>query len=162
MIRPITSTDSKEVLEIYEYGLEGRNATFETRVPTWEEWNNKFHSHSRLAFIKDHKVVGWAGITPFSSREVYRGVAEVSIYVHPDHSGKGIGHRLMEALIQSSEKNGIWTLFSSVFPENQATISLHIKSGFRLMGRRERIAKLDGIWRDTLIFERRSKKAGIN
>lgn len=162
MIRNITSSDAIDILKIYELGLETRNATFETRVPTWEEWNRKFHTHSRLAYIKNHHIIGWAGITPFSVREVYKGVAEVSIYIHPNYNGKGIGSKLMQALIISSEKNGIWTLFSSVFPENKATIKLHLKFGFELLGRRKKIAQLDGIWRDTLIFERRSKIAGIN
>lgn len=161
MIRAIKSSDARDILEIYKYGLDGRNATFETKVPDWDEWENKFHEHSRLAFTENERVIGWAGITPFSKREVYKGVAEVSIYIHPDFSGKGIGSQLMEALIASSEKHGIWTLFSSVFPENKATISLHMKFGFRLMGRREKIAKLDGVWRDTLIFERRSKNVGL-
>ncbi|GAA4324075.1 GNAT family N-acetyltransferase [Pontixanthobacter gangjinensis] len=162
MIRPITSGDGREILEIYQLGLEGRNATFETQVPNWKDWQEKFHEHSRLAYIENEKLIGWAAITPFSKREVYQGVAELSIYVHPEHSGKGIGSQLMEALIASSEDNGIWTLFSSVFPENKATIRLHQKFGFRLMGRRERIARLDGIWRDTLIFERRSTKVGTD
>lgn len=161
MIRKIKSSDAREILEIYKYGLEGRNATFETKVPDWDEWENKFHKHSRLAFTENDQIIGWAGITPFSKREVYKGVAEVSIYIHPEYSGKGVGSQLMDALVASSEEHGIWTLFSSVFPENKATINLHMKFGFRLMGRREKIAKLDGLWRDTLIFERRSKKVGI-
>ena len=161
MIRKIKSTDARDILEIYRLGLEGRNATFETAVPPWEEWEKKFHKHSRLAIVKDKKFTGWAALSPFSNREVYRGVAEVSIYVHPEFSGRGIGTILMQALIDSSEKEGIWTLFSSVFPENIATIKLHQKSGFRLMGKREKIARLDGIWRDTLIFERRSKNVGL-
>ncbi|MCP9200632.1 GNAT family N-acetyltransferase [Gramella sp. GC03-9] len=162
MIRFITDENALQVLEIYSYGLQSRNATFETRVPGWKDWNEKFHTHSRLGYFEDDQLLGWAAITPFSKREVYRGVAEVSIYVNPNHSGKGIGSGLMAALISSSEENGIWTLFSSVFPENQATIRLHEKYGFQLLGRRNKIAKLDGIWRDTLIFERRSKLTGID
>ncbi|PTX42969.1 phosphinothricin acetyltransferase [Christiangramia gaetbulicola] len=162
MIRNIISTDAPEILNIYELGLETRNATFETRVPTWEEWDKKHHSHSRLVFFENDMIKGWAALAPFSMREVYRGVAELSIYIHPEHSGKGIGSQLMRGLIASSEKNLIWTLFSSVFPENEATVKLHTKFGFKLLGRREKIAQLDGIWRDTLIFERRSKIVGID
>ncbi|MUP45584.1 N-acetyltransferase family protein [Gramella sp. BOM4] len=162
MIRFIKDENAAQVLEIYGFGLQTRHATFETRVPEWKEWNEKFHTHSRLGYFENDQLHGWAAITPFSKREVYRGVAEVSIYIHPKHSGKGIGSALMAALISSSEENGIWTLFSSVFPENEATIRLHQKHGFRLLGRREKIAKLDGIWRDTLIFERRSKLTGID
>ncbi len=162
MIRAITSTDATEILHIYDLGLQTRNATFEVKVPTWKEWDNKHHLHSRLALVEEDQILGWAALAPFSKREVYNGVAEVSIYIHPAHSGKGIGSKLMQELIRSSEENKIWTLFSSVFPENQATIRLHTKFGFNLLGRREKIAQLDGIWRDTLIFERRSKIVGIN
>ena len=161
MIRNITSADAGEILKIYELGLQTRNATFETRVPTWEIWDKKHHSHSRLVFVENDKIIGWAALAPFSQREVYCGVAEVSIYIHPAHSGKGIGSQLMKELIKSSEENNIWTLFSSVFPENKATIKIHRNSGFKLLGRREKIARLDGIWRDTLIYERRSKIVGI-
>lgn len=162
MIRNITSADASDILKIYELGLETRNATFETKVPVWDEWDKKFHKHSRLVFIENDLIKGWAALAPFSIREVYRGVAEVSIYIHPEYSGKGIGSQLMEQLIKSSEDHEIWTLFSSVFPENQATIQLHTKFGFKLLGRREKIARLDGVWRDTLIFERRSKRVGID
>ncbi|MDR5590366.1 N-acetyltransferase family protein [Christiangramia sp. SM2212] len=162
MIRRITSADAKDILKIYALGLETRNATFETKVPSWETWDQKFHKHSRIVFADNGEIQGWAGITPFSNREVYKGVAEVSIYVHPDYIGKGIGSQLMKKLIKSSEENGIWTLFSSVFPENEATIKLHTRNNFKLLGRREKIAKLDGNWRDTLIFERRSKITGID
>lgn len=162
MIRAITSTDADQVLEIYKLGLETRNATFETIVPSWKNWEAKFHRHSRLAFVEDKTLKAWAALAPTSARAVYKGVAEVSIYVHPNAAALGIGSKLMQALIRSSEENGIWTLFSSVFPENKATIRLHAKFDFKLLGRREKIAQLDGIWRDTLIFERRSKIIGIN
>ena len=158
MIREMQQADSFRVLEIYRMGLETRNATFETTVPSWKEWDSKHLSHSRLVFTENEKVEGWAALTPFSVREVYRGVAEVSIYVANGFRGKKIGSALMDQIIISSELNGIWTLVSSVFPENQATLRLHEKSGFRIIGRRERIAKLDGKWRDTILLERRSSK----
>ncbi|MCH4823223.1 GNAT family N-acetyltransferase [Gramella lutea] len=162
MIRELTANDASAILNIYRLGLETRNATFETRVPTWEEWNKKFHRHSRLVFTEENTIKGWAGLTPFSTREVYKGVAEVSIYVHPSFHGEGIATRLLKALIPSSEEHNTWTLFSSVFPENNATIKLHENLGFKLLGRREKIAKLEGVWRDTLIFERRSQRVGID
>lgn len=149
-------SDSQKVLEIYRMGLETKNATFETVVPSWQEWDSKHLRHSRFVFEEDSKIAGWAALSPFSSREVYKGVAEVSIYVASGFRGKKIGSALMEKIITSSEQNGIWTLVSSVFPENEATLKLHTKFGFREIGRRERIAKLDGIWRDTILLERRS------
>jgi L-amino acid N-acyltransferase YncA len=156
MVRNMLNSDSQKVLEIYRMGLETRNATFETVVPSWQEWDAKHLRHSRFVFEEDSKIAGWAALSPFSSREVYKGVAEVSIYVATGLRGKKIGSALMEKIIASSELNGIWTLVSSVFPENEATLKLHAKFGFREIGRRERIAKLDGIWRDTILLERRN------
>jgi phosphinothricin acetyltransferase len=158
MIREMQQADSFRVLEIYSMGLETKNATFETMVPSWKEWDSKHLSHSRLVFEENEKVEGWAALTPFSAREVYRGVAEVSIYVAKGFRGKKIGLALMDQIIISSEFNGIWTLVSSVFPENEATLRLHKKLGFRIIGKRERIARLDGKWRDTILLERRSSK----
>lgn len=149
-------SDNKAVLEIYRMGLETRNATFETSVPSWQDWDSKHLPHSRLVSEENGIVTGWAALTPFSPREVYRGVAEVSIYIASGFHGKKIGSALMEQLVVSSELNGIWTLVSSVFPENGATLRLHKKFGFRIIGKRERIAKLDGKWRDTVLLERRS------
>jgi L-amino acid N-acyltransferase YncA len=156
MIRKMHPDDSLRVLEIYRMGLETRNATFETTVPSWQEWDSKHLPHTRFVFEEKGIVAGWAALAPFSTREVYRGVAELSIYIAAGYRGKKIGSFLMEQVIISSEANGIWTLFSSVFPENEATIKLHQKFGFREIGKRERIAKLDDQWRDTIIFERRS------
>ena len=151
-------SDSERVLEIYKMGLDTRNATFETNVPTWKEWDSKHLSHSRFVSEEDEKVTGWVALSPFSGREVYKGVAEVSVYVANGFRGKNIGSILMKRAIISSEANGIWTLVSSVFPENEATLKLHAKFGFRVIGKRERIAKLDGKWRDTILLERRSSK----
>jgi phosphinothricin acetyltransferase len=156
MVREMQQADSQNVLEIYRMGLETRNATFETQVPSWQEWDTKHLPHSRFVFEENGKVTGWAALTPFSAREVYAGVAEVSIYVASGLRGKKIGSNLMEQVIISSELNGIWTLVSSVFPENEATLRLHAKFGFRIIGKRERIARLDGKWRDTILLERRS------
>lgn len=156
MVRNMLNSDSQKVLEIYRMGLETKNATFEISVPSWQEWDSKHLRHSRFVSEEDSIIAGWAALSPFSSREVYKGVAELSIYVATGFRGKKIGSALMEKLITSSELNGIWTLVSSVFPENEATLKLHAKFGFRVIGRRERIAKLDGIWRDTILLERRS------
>ena len=147
--------DAVQVLDIYAYGLGTRNATFETKVPTWEEWNSVHHSFCRFVYVQDSKVVGWVA-------SCYRGVAEISVYVADGFSGRGIGTRLLKRAVEESELNGIWTLFASVFPENQATIRLHLQQGFRKMGIRKRIAQLDGQWRDTLILERRSDKVGVD
>jgi phosphinothricin acetyltransferase len=156
IVRDMLQGDSKSVLEIYRMGLETRNATFETTVPTWQEWDSKHLSHSRFVSESEGNIVGWAALTPFSTREVYRGVAEVSVYIANGFRAKGIGSGLMEKIIISSELNGIWTLVSSIFPENEATLKLHTKFGFRIIGKREKIARLDGLWRDTILLERRS------
>lgn len=158
MLREMLQKDDERVLEIYRIGLETRNATFETKVPTWKEWDLKHLPHSRFVSEENGIVCAWVALTPFSSREVYKGVAEVSIYVADGFRGKNIGSELLEKAIISSEENGIWTLVSSVFPENEATLRLHSKFGFRVIGKRERIARLDGKWRDTILFERRSSK----
>ena len=161
MIRTMTKQDSLRVLEIYKMGLETRMATFETIVPSWTVWDLKHLSHSRLVYIDNDKILGWSALSPVSTRLTYIGVAEISIYVDTDNLGKGIGSMLMEKMIESSEQNNVWTLFSSVFPENTSTLKLHEKFGFRIIGRRDRIAQLDGIWRDTILLELRSKKVGL-
>lgn len=153
--------DANRVLEIYSMGLATRLATFETQVPSWSAWDLKHLNHSRLVYTEAEKVLAWAALTPVSTREVYRGVAELSIYVDTNYLGKGIGSKLMEELITSSENYGIWTLQASVFPENTATLKLHEKHGFRVVGRKERIAQLDGKWKDTVALERRSTKVGV-
>jgi len=153
--------DSQVVLEIYNKGLASRNATFETRVPTWQDWDRSHHKFCRFVYAHCGSAVGWVALSPISTRSCYSGVAEISIYVDPDYAGRGIGHELMAQAIKESENNGIWTLHASIFPENKATLQLHLKHGFRQVGIRERIAKLDGHWRNTLILERRSNVAGL-
>ncbi len=158
MVREMQHSDSARVLEIYQTGLETKNSTFETVVPSWAEWDSSHLTHSRYVLEEDGQLSGWVALSPVSARQAYKGVAEVSIYVDPRWHGKKIASRLMDQMIQSSELNGIWTLFSSVFPENEATLRLHKKFGFRIIGTRERIAQLDGKWRDTVLLERRSYK----
>ncbi len=149
-----------DVREIYRQGLEGRNATFETEVPDYASWVKKFHSHLLWVAVENNQVIGWAGLQPVSVRKVYEGVVEVTIYIHNDSAGKGVGTALMKHLISESEKAGIWTLYASIFPENTASIRLHVSNGFREIGYREKIAQLDGKWGNTVLFERRSKIVG--
>lgn len=151
-----------EIAEIYEQGIRTGTATFETSVSTWEVWSDSRLPHSRLVAVEGEEVLGWAALSKVSSRCVYEGVAEVSIYVSENHRGKGIGKLLMESLIKESESNGIWTLQSGMFPENEATIALHKNFGFRVIGYREKIGKLAGVWKDSIIMERRSKIVGID
>jgi L-amino acid N-acyltransferase YncA len=149
------------VREIYRLGIATGNATFETTVPDLDTWYKKFHAHLLWLAIDNDVVVGWAGLQPVSVREVYRGVVEVTIYVHPAHAGKGVGKALMQHMVKQSEAVGIWTLYASIFPENTASIRLHQAAGFREIGYRERIAQMDGKWRNTVLFERRSEIIGI-
>ncbi|HYG02801.1 MAG TPA: GNAT family N-acetyltransferase [Chryseosolibacter sp.] len=161
MIRLFEADDWAAVADIYHQGLETRNATFETDVPVFESFLKKFHANMLWVAMINDTVVGWAGLQPVSARKVYEGVAEVTVYIDSRHVGKKIGSSLMAHLILQSEQAGIWTLFASVFPENAASIHLHRSAGFREIGYREKIAQLDGKWRDTLLFERRSRTVGI-
>ena len=149
------------VAQIYKQGVNTGFATFEKEIPTYEQWNKNHITNCRLVAIRNDKILGWAALSPVSGRCVYGGVAEVSIYVAETARGLGIGYLLMEELITSSEKEGFWTLQSGIFPENKASIKLHEKAGFRFLGRRERVGQLDGVWKDNVLFERRSKIVGI-
>ena len=162
MIRNMVEADLPAVLDIYKKGIETRNATFETTVPAAAKWDRSHHKFCRFVCLDNAAVVGWAALSPVSQRSCYAGIAELSIYVRPDQFGQGIGTKLMARLIPESEKNGIWTIYSSIFPENKASHRLLLRFGFREVGRRELIAQLDGRWRSTLILERRSKVVGFN
>lgn len=159
-VEPMRAEDWPAVEAIYLQGIATRNATFETVSPGWESWDAKHHAHSRLVARDGQKVFGWAALSPVSARRVYAGVAEVSIYIADSARGRGLGKVLMRALIEQSEQNGIWTLQAGIFPENAASIGLHKSFGFREVGRREKIGKLDGVWRDVILLERRSQKTG--
>jgi phosphinothricin acetyltransferase len=160
-LTPLTAAHWPDVEAIYTQGIATGNATFETQSPTWETWNAGHLAHSRLvATDATGQVLGWAALSPVSGRCVYGGVAEVSVYVAEAARGRGVGQQLLAALIDESEKNGIWTLQASIFPENTASIRLHKANGFRVMGKRERIGKLAGVWRDTVLLERRSAVVG--
>ena len=154
--------DSQQILAIYQEGIDTGQATFETVTPDWEQWNAGHLPQCRLVVRNGEKIVGWAALSAVSRRKVYAGVAEVSVYIAAKARGQGIGNKLLEALIEASEQNGIWTLQSSIFPENQASVALHLKHGFRQVGRRERIAQLHGHWRDTVVLERRSRVVGLD
>ncbi|MEK6283832.1 MAG: N-acetyltransferase family protein [Acidobacteriota bacterium] len=162
-IRPLETEDWKSVLAIYLQGIATGQATFETTAPSWEKWDAGHLSFARLAAVSedDGRLAGWAALSPVSSRPVYSGVAEVSVYVADDFRARGVGGALLDCLIKTSEDNGIWTLQASVFPENVRSMALHEKRGFREIGVRERIAKLNGVWRDTVLLERRSKIIGV-
>ena len=161
MIRNLHTSDAAAVLDIYRQGLDSGEASFQTDAPDWETWQSRHHPFCRLVWEQDDQVQGWAALAPVSVRECYRGVAEVSVYVATHCVSQGIGNKLMARLVEESENNGIWSLYSSIFPENQATLKLHLRHGFREVGIRQRIAQQHGRWRDTLILERRSDKVGI-
>jgi L-amino acid N-acyltransferase YncA len=156
-LRPMEPDDWLAVAEIYWDGMRDGLATFETEVPSWEEWDACHHRDHRLVADLMGEVVGWAALSPVSTRRCYRGVAEDSVYVAHEARGLGIGRRLLEALVARAEAAGIWTIQAAVFPENRATLALHERCGFRVLGTRERIAKRDGVWRDTVFLERRSE-----
>ncbi len=150
------ASDWEQVREIYLEGIRSGHSTFETDAPSWEKWDEGHLQIARIVMRDGETILAWAALSPVSKRHVYRGVAEVTVYVSEKARGQGIGRALLEALIDESEKNGIWTLQASIFPENEASVQLHLRSGFREVGRREKIAMLNGVWRDTLLFERRS------
>lgn len=161
-IRTMQETDGRRVLEIFRQGIEGQNATFDTTVPTWEAWDINHINTSRFVIEDEtNNVVGWCALKPVSNRTCFSGVAEVSIYLDNAIQGKGLGSILLQKLVLDSEEHGIWMLQSGIFPENDASLRLHQKLGFRVVGKREKIAKMNGTWRDVLLLERRSSVVGI-
>ncbi|HET7743761.1 MAG TPA: GNAT family N-acetyltransferase [Gaiellaceae bacterium] len=154
LIRPLTRGDWLAVEAIFAEGIAGGNATFEPAPPTWESFDAG-HLAGRRLVAEDVAVVGWAALAPTSARQCYAGVVESSVYVATRAHGRGVGLALMEALIEGARGDGIWTIQAGMFPENEASIALHERLGFRVVGRRERIAQLGGVWRDTLLLELR-------
>jgi phosphinothricin acetyltransferase len=154
--------DWDQVRQIYLDGLATGMASFEVDAPSWERWDAGHLPHSRLVVRHEGQVVAWAALSPVSARKCYAGVAEVSLYVAAGNRGQGIGKRLLQAVIESSEQHGIWTLCGATFAENTASIRLQQACGFRIVGRRERIARHHGTWRDTVLTERRSTRTGVD
>lgn len=150
------------VKTIYEQGIATGNATFQTTAPTYQSWDDAHIKTCRLVATLNNEIVGWAALTAVSSRCVYEGVAEVSVYVATNARGKNVGSMLLQELIKQSEQHNFWTLQSGIFPENKASIAIHEKNGFRHIGYREKIGKMGNHWRDNVIMERRSKTVGIN
>ena len=161
-INQMLPEDWEAVRRIYLEGIDTGNATFQQKAPSWDEWNETHLTECRLVARSASTVLGWAALSPTSSRCDYAGVAQVRIYVSQDSRGKGIGVQLLKTLIEKSEQNGFWTIQAGIFPENSASLKLHKAFGFRDIGRRERIGKMNGIWRDVLLLERRSNSIGIN
>jgi L-amino acid N-acyltransferase YncA len=155
-VEPLRPEHWPEVAAIYRDGIATGNATFETEVPTWETWDAARFDDHRFVAIRDGRVVGWTAVGPVSDRCVYGGVVENSVYVGEDARGQGVGRLLLEQLIRSTDAAGIWTIQTGIFPENDASVRLHERVGFRVVGRRERLGKLRGVWRDVLLLERRS------
>ena len=162
LIDRMKDDDWPQVRSIYLEGITTGNATFETEAPTWKKWDEGHLPEVRLVAREKNGVLGWAVLSPVSTRHVYRGVVEVSVSVAEKVRGHGVGRELLGALIERSEENGIWMLQSAILAENTASINLHLRCGFREVGRRERIGQLNGIWRDTLLFERRSTIVGTS
>jgi L-amino acid N-acyltransferase YncA len=154
--------DWDSVASIYKEGIATGFATFETNVPSFDTWDRAHLETCRIVAFDAKQILGWAALSPVSSRFVYGGIAEVSVYISFAYQGLGVGKLLMEHLIFESEKAGLWTLQSGIFPENEASVQLHKKVGFRYIGKREHIGKAsDGMWKDNLLFERRSKVVGM-
>lgn len=146
----------KDVAQIYSEGLDTGIATFETKVPAWKQFKKKFLKPGRFVAIKDGKVIGWCALSPASKREVYKGVAESTIYIAADHRGKRVGRRLLNHLVIASKNAGFWTLQASIFSENKSSIYLHEQCGFRIVGIRERIGKRNGQWYNNILMENRN------
>ncbi len=160
-IESLNANDWPQVRAIYLEGLATGQATFQTSAPDWPEWDAGHLAQCRLAARAGARILGWAALSATSKRACYVGVAEVSVYIAAAR-GNGVGTALLAALVEESERQGIWTLFAAVFPENEASLRLHLRHGFREIGRRERVAQLHGVWRDTVILERRSRIVGAD
>ncbi|MBO0701565.1 MAG: N-acetyltransferase [Candidatus Dormibacteraeota bacterium] len=154
--RAMAPGDWPEVERIYAAGIATGNATFETRTPSWDSWDTGHRPDLRFVAVRNQKVVGWVAAGPISGRPCYAGVVEHSVYVAPEEQGRGVGRVLMHTLIEAAERAGVWTIQTGIFPENQASVALHQQAGFRIVGRRERMARLHGVWRDVYLVERRS------
>ncbi|MFY1576412.1 GNAT family N-acetyltransferase [Verrucosispora sp. WMMD703] len=156
-LRPMTADDADRVLAIYQAGLDGGNASFETVAPSWADFDaGRLPAHRLVAVGADGTLIGWIAVSPTSARAVYAGVVEHSVYVDPAAHGRGVARLLLDALVESTDAAGIWTIQSGVFPENTASLALHRRAGFRVVGTRERVGRHHGRWRDVVLLERRS------
>lgn len=161
-IRSMQPEDGAAVIAILEEGIAGGNATFDQHAPSWKAWDDKYFNSCRFVLEDaNDEVMGWAALQPISARDCYKGVAEVSIYLRNAAQGKGLGSMMLQKLILASEEEEFWMLQASIFPENQPSIIIHEKFGFRTVGRRERLAQMNGVWRDVVLLERRSSVVGI-
>ena len=161
-IRTFEQKDYPVVKVIYQQGIDTGNATFQMTAKNWDEWNNSMLSHSRIVAVEGDNILGWAALSPISSREVYSGVAEVSVYVAASSQGKGVGQKLLSKLILESESNNVWMLQAAIFPENIGSLTLHQNNDFRQLGVREKLGKMNDVWRDVVLIERRSKIIGVS
>ncbi len=162
LFRPMTADDWTSVAEIYKQGIETGNATFQQDIPTLEEWDNGHIKSCRIVATTTGEIAGWAALSAVSSRCVYVGVAEVSVYISDKFRGQKVGTKLLERLIEESEKNNFWMLQAGIFPDNKASLKMHENLGFRTVGYREKVGKMNHVWRDTILLERRSKKTGVD
>ena len=162
VIAPMTPDDWPQVRAIYLEGIATGNATFEIEAPTWEQWDAGHLPVGRLVARTDGQLAGWCALSPVSRRVCYAGVAEASVYVAAAHRGRGVGRALLLRLIEESERAAIWTLQGGTFPENEGSLKLQLSCGFRVIGRRERVGRLNGVWRDTVLTERRSRVVGAD
>jgi L-amino acid N-acyltransferase YncA len=160
VIRALEATDWPAVRSIFEEGIATGQATFEAEAPSWEAWDGAHLREPRLVADEDGAVVGWAALSAVSGRCVYRGVVESSIYVARGARGRGVGRTLLTRLVEDTERAGIWTIEAGIFPENHASVNLHLRCGFRIVGVRERLGRMNGEWRDVLLLERRSEVVG--
>ena len=157
-IRPFVKSDFPSVKGIYQQGIDSGEATFQEQAKDYDVWNE---SLLRLVAESNRQIIGWAALSSTSNRCVYSGIAEVSVYVSSNSQGLGVGNSLLKALIKASEEEGIWTLQAGIFPENKASIHIHSNNGFKVLGIREKLGQMNGIWRDIVFMERRSKVVGL-
>jgi L-amino acid N-acyltransferase YncA len=160
-IKAMRSEDWPAVQNIYSEGIATGNATFETETPPWEKWDQGHLQDCRLVAVNSEGILGWAALSPVSTRRVYSGVAEVSVYVAATARGQGVGTLLLQSLVEQSEACGVWTLQAGIFPENVPSVALHKSCGFREVGLRQKLGQRSGVWRDVLLLERRSSRVGI-
>jgi L-amino acid N-acyltransferase YncA len=153
----MAADDWPEVARILALGIAAGDATFEIAPPSWPAWDASHRTDLRLVALHDGQIAGWAAASPVSERCCYAGVIEESVYVDPSHQGRGIGYLLLGTLVTQAERSGIWTVQAGVFPENTASVRLHERCGFRVVGRRERLGQLRGVWRDVLLMEHRAR-----